>query len=278
MTTVKNNRTGAERLNDLVERAQQYGLTGQFGAEQYRRIIDSGLDEYPKNVPYFETVGWHDSGKSMFIANERLRRIAQNLIDCVPEHRHLQEAKILLLVRSDDGIRRKLEGGKKAVLGKGVEAREVDFVVWISGDWLDRLGVTKERGCEAEFDGAGLLGGWEPMQRTAALIDHELLHCGAKILGEFVRRKDLEKKVERLGAAFIEVCEDIVCEATDSVLVRFYDVDGGFKFCMRKHDVEEFHGVACRHGSWNRQLGRLVDAIVHPDPQKELPLGDGGEA
>jgi hypothetical protein len=74
-----------------------------------------------------------------------------------------------------------------------------------------------------------------------------------------------------MGVRHVETCEDIT-DSDDKVFVRYYVLSdkkpapGGYQFCMRKHDIEEFTSVAARHGSWERQLGRLVDVIVKAEP------------
>ena len=39
---------------------------------------------------------------------------------------------------------------------------------------------------------------------------------------------------------------------------------------MRRHDLEEFHGVVARWGAWDRAVGRLVDVLVE---REKLPAG-----
>jgi len=226
-----------------------------------------------KNVLALESAGFDDGKTVWAVACAGLRAIAQNLIDHVDDHAHLQGAKILLLVKSSEAQKAKLAKGDRCVIGKASRANPqlkllsrigrgmeqmADFVVWLNGDWLDGVGATDDRGSECEL--GGLTDG---LRSAIALIDHELMHCSAKIAGEFVQPDELDAFVQDLGKSHIETCKDIT-KPDGSVLVRYYAKNkaGGYDFKMRRHDVEEFSGVVERHGAWDRCLRRLVDVIV----------------
>jgi len=211
-----------------------------------------------------------------------LRQIAQGLIDVVREHRHLQDARILLLVVEKPAMEKKLAEGKQVSIGKAAKARTLDrllssvktlddwrldddgveqahyeradFIIQLNGDWLEAIGWPLTDGSE---------------DIALAQIDHELCHCGAKIAGEFIKPAELAERVEALGDDHIETCEDVVRDG--AILVRYYwrGESGAYKWATRKHDVEEFHGVVERHGAWDSQLTKLVDVLVE---REDLPL------
>lgn len=222
--------------------------------------------------------GGFDVGKTIWsVACEQLRVIAQNLIDHIDDHRPLRTAQILLLVKSSPSQIKKLEAGEVCVLGKASKAsgqvkvlsrigrglgQAADFVVWLNGDWLDACGATQEGGtvCELYEDN-------ESLAMAIALIDHELMHCSAKIAGEFIAADALAGFVQDLGKDHIETCQDIK-RSDGAVLVRYFvkNKKGGYDFKMRKHNIEEFTAVIDRHGAWDRQLKRLIDVIVETEP------------
>jgi len=226
-----------------------------------------------------------------------LRQMAQGLIDEVREHRHLQDARLLLLVVEKPSAAKALEEGKRKSIGKAAKARSLDrllssvriideanapgpsrahyeradFIIRLNGDWLAAIGWPAGLGPPR---GAGKSRNVEPGTRNPedlalALIDHELCHCGAKIAGEFVKPADLAERVEALGDDHIETCEDVVRDG--AILVRYYwrGESGAYKWATRKHDVEEFHGVVERHGAWGSKLTKLVDVLVE---REDLPL------
>jgi len=218
------------------------------------------LSNVTKNILIVDIPEMGDEGSTIAIADQKIRSFAQNLIDGVGEHRHLQAASILFFCGHKDSEAKKLKKGQRIKAGSAAKADThtrflsqlfrgkkyiADWIVTISGDWLDAIKDADDRD-----------------RRLLALIDHKLLHCGAKITGEFVPDHLLKSFVEDLGKQFIETCEDIRNE-DDEPLVRYYDVDaaGNYQPTLRKHDVEEFEGVAERHGTWDRQLGRLVDSL-----------------
>ena len=217
-----------------------------------------------KNILFVDCDEYADDTQKINIADQQIRSFAQNLIDHEPEHRHLKGAAILMLCIHKDADAKKLKKGERIKAGYAAAANKhvrflsklfcgkqcrADWVLTISGDWLDAIDGTEDR------DG-----------RLLALIDHELLHCGAKIAGAFVPEDQVEAFVADLGkkqaGLHIETCTDIVND-DDEVLVRYYETDkkGNFQPTLRKHDVEEFEGVGARHGAWDRQIGRFVDVL-----------------
>jgi len=226
-----------------------------------------------------------------------LRQIAQGLIDEVPEHRHLRDARLLLVVVEKLSVAKALYDGKVVSIGKAAKARALDrllssvkvidetdadgaelahheradFIIRLNGDWLHAIGWAAGLGPPR---GAGKSRNVEPGTRNPedlalALIDHELCHCGAKIAGEFVKPADLAGFVEGLGDDHIETCQDV--KRDKAVLVRYYwrGESGDYAWVLRKHDVEEFHGVIERHGAWDSQLMKMVDVLV---AREDLPL------
>ncbi len=212
-----------------------------------------------------DTPGWSDDKTKIVVADEEIRAMAQNIIDCVAEHKHLRGARILILVKHNDAVRKKLAAGEWVSIGKAVKAKprdrvlariagdkiEMDFVITLSGDWLDTLNLMTEDG----------------LKSLAGLLDHELCHCGAKTAGEYVHVDSVDGYVEKLGKdRYVETCQDVK-NADGFLLVRFYVTKSGdYQFCIKKHEVEEFNGVARRHGAHTRQLGRLIDVLVKSEP------------
>lgn len=250
---------------------------------------------------------WSDGkGKTLSVAELHLRQMGQGIIDEIHEHRHLREARVLLVVEDSEAVADKLDAGQRVVIGKASRAnpfvrlltmpgetattalgapdgedtekkeekdsensvpsvvkRCADFVVKLSGDWLQR--AIAATGADGDDPAAA--------RPALALIDHELLHCGARIAGEFVPLDELDARKMQLGADLVEVCDDFERGSGEdrSVLVRWYHRDkaGRYQWCMRKHDVEEFEGVARRHGAWDRQLAHLVDVLVEDGQEQE---------
>jgi hypothetical protein len=231
-----------------------------------------------KNILALESDGFDDGKTVWTVACAQLRAIAQNLIEHVDDHYPLRTAKILLLVKSSESQKAKLEAGQPGVIGKACKANPqmkllsrigrgteqmADFVVWLNGDWLDACDATQSRGTECTLDGFT-----EGLAKAAALIDHELMHCSAKIAGVFVAPDLVDEFVQDFGKDYIETCTDITRSKDDAVLIRYFtkNKSGGYDFKMRKHDVEEFTGIVERHGAWDRRLQRLVDVIEELEP------------
>lgn len=231
-----------------------------------------------KNVLALETAGFDDGKTQWTVACAELRSITQNIIEHIDDHFPLRQAKILLLIKTSDSAKAKLQAGEQVVCGKASKANHqtklltrigrgtdaaADFVVWLNGDYLDSVGATDERGNECELGDLT-----EGLRTAAALIDHELMHCSAKIAGTFVVPDQLDGFVQDLGKDHIETCEDITRPKDDAVMVRYFAKNkaGGYDFKMRKHDIEEFNGIVARHGAWDRKLERLVDVITESEP------------
>lgn len=201
------------------------------------------------------------------VAPQPLRQMAQGLIDAIPEHRHLKNARILLLVRWSKTAAKKIEAGERVTLGRAAKTSAVarlltllaepmgeaaDFVVWLAGENLDRVAEI-----DREVKAIGLVGA-DP----SPLIDHELSHCGAKVIGKFVEAEKLDAFKNEKAGDFIEEVRDVTDDA-GRILCRFYarDKEGGYIWQLRRHDLEEFNGVADRHGRWDRQVGRFCDCV-----------------
>jgi hypothetical protein len=73
----------------------------------------------------------------------------------------------------------------------------------------------------------------------------------------------VDAKKVALGERYIDTRTDIK-DDKGRVLVRYQYADalGRFTWKMRKHDLEEFAGVAERHGCWDSALKDLVDAVA----------------
>jgi len=228
-----------------------------------------------KNIIFPESSGYDDGKKQISVADDYLRSYAQNLIEHVSEHRHLKGAKILLLISTSDSTEGKSAKGQKISVGRAKKASAMikflaglglangdkpDFIIFLDGDYLDIIGATTDKGLKSTTEGMGL-------NKVLALIDHELLHCGAKITGEFVHPSELGGFIQDLGTRHIETCDDIKRESDGSVMVRYYQTDGnGYVYTIRHHDIEEFQGVIKRHGAKDREIGRLIDNLVTSEP------------
>lgn len=210
-----------------------------------------------------------DGNKKLFVAPVEICSWAQNLISDTAEHAHLRKAQVLLLIKVDPAVGKKLKNAERVAIGKaqmpsmtgkllsgaGHDAIHADFVVMLSGDWLQGIGVLDD---EFKFDVQDLA----TMAKAMALIDHELMHCSAKRVGQYIADKDLPLFLKDVGPRHIETCDDIKNEDGDK-LVRYYALDkcGHFTWKMRKHDITEFLGVIDRFGKWDRSIARLVDEI-----------------
>ncbi len=235
------------------------------------------------NVLALDGADYDDGKRSLAVAPAEMRRTAQQIIDATDEHRHLKMggACILLMVERAAGVAGKLTAGERVSIGKawkarprdkvlaglaGKDAARVDFLIKLSGDWLALV---------AEAEGAeGALG------KLAALIDHELCHCGAKVAGEFLEPEKVPERRRALGEDLIEVRDDFR-DAEHRCLIRYYarTKDGELTWKLRKHDVEEFHGVIARRGAWCTPLSKLVD-VLHSGPAEPLfeTAAEGEEA
>lgn len=207
-------------------------------------------------------------------AVDELLRLCQAVVDTVDEHRHLRQARILLLMRYAEKDEGAFKTGGRVHLGKAGKANPMarmlsrqaktppaDFVVWLNAAWLERIGILYRDEKENWLFDAD-----QPRRQAVALIDHELSHCGAKIVGKYIAPDNLALQQKDLGPDLIEVREDIT-DADGNVLVRFYKRDGrDYSWCIRKHDVEEFTEVVSRHGAWKSDLKDLCDELVESEP------------
>jgi len=216
-------------------------------------------------------------------ADKRFCDLAQNIIDSFDEHIHLRKARILLLVRHSDSDKKKLEAGTKISVGHAkkmncklralmaslcsvsltakskIKSQTADFVVTLSGDWLDGVGAL----CEGKE-----LEDCEGVRKAAALIDHELSHCSAVIAGKTVSEEGAAIEIESLSDAFLERCDGVA--GPGNVFIRYYKLKNGrYQWKMRKHDLEEFTGVVKRHGPWDKTLRKLVDVIEEWTPEEK---------
>ncbi len=265
-------------------------------AERSNGLLDALIKpiKLTPNVPPFERRPYNDGKKIIMPALPVLRGIAQRIIDGIDDHRHLKCARVLMTLTSSEADRRKLARGERvkssarkvtplmrmlaappaapvteAETKKQKADREkeekvfgvlpgFDFLVDLQADLLKRAGAL-----DGEVEGLRL---------AAALIDHELSHCGQKIAGTFVPRAELADFVADLGDAHEETCNDLT-DDDGKVLVRYrvFGDDGRPAFVMRPHDLEEFAAVVGRWGRWHRQVGELVDQVIDYDRHR-LPL------
>ncbi len=217
-----------------------------------------------------------DGKQTIAVANGHLRGFAQGLIDNVDNHRHLKQAQILLLVKTMASTAKKIERGEVFTAGQASKTspmtkmlscigsapkHQADFVVWISGDWMDAIGITEKGGAEIVVTTDELTA------KAIALIDHELMHCAAKIAGEYIDPDVLHSFREGLGDRHIETCPEIVNDK-DHVLVRyeFCNTEGKPEFKIRKHDIEEFNDIIARHGAWDAKIEKMVDVMIEHQP------------
>lgn len=240
----------------------------------YNAIIDER--KKTKNILNPLAAEFSNRTESISVACSHLQGFAQGIIDNIPQHKHLRKARILLLVRSAKGDAKKLERGESISAGKAGKANAItqllacigssalhraDFIVKLSGDWMDRVGFTQNGG--TEVDGVDR----EIISKVIALIDHELCHCDVKVAGEYVG-DDLREEFEKdLGDRHIETCHDDT-NGKGETLIRYMHADnaGKITFKTRKHDITEFAGVIARHGAWNRNLAGMVDVMIEHQP------------
>ncbi len=220
------------------------------------------------NIFIPNTPGIDDGSKRLFVAPTAICDWTQNLINLIPEHAHLKEAIVLVLIKSDPGVAKKITNGEIIVAGKASMATEkvkmlaatdkektaVNFVITLTGQWLQSIKLMdNEYGIIADDIAT--------IARAMALIDHELLHCGATVVGEFIAPNLQAEFMKNIKGRHIETCKDITNDEGDE-LVRYYKIKKKkFIWKMRPHDIQEFNGIPARWGSCNRQLSRLVDEI-----------------
>ena len=138
---------------------------------------------------------------------------------------------------------------------------QADFIVSLSGDWLDAVGATENGGAEFQVTDE------ETTIKAVALIDHELCHCDVKVAGEYVDPETVQTFREGLGDRHIETCPDIT-NKKGHVLVRYQHTDesGKLSFTKRRHDFEEFNGVIARYGVWDNSVAKMVDVMIEHQP------------
>lgn len=220
-----------------------------------------------KNILMPDIPAFNSGKQQLAVACPDLCSLAQNIIDEIPEHRHLKSAIILLLVRTTEKKKhgRRIGYAAKAKLREKFLSRygnsiidAIDFVIWLDGDWLAETGGAINRGHDIKADNP------EGIRKVIGLLDHELLHCGAKIAGEFVAKEDVGQYVSDLGMRHIETIADDSRNDPDEVLVRYYCVNKDKKHIwkIRKHDIEEFEGAIKRNGKWNDSIDRAVDVLI----------------
>lgn len=265
--------------------------------ERSQKLLDKLLRTrgLTPNVPPFERQVYNDGKRAVAPAGKDLRALAQNIIDQVDEHRHLRTARVLLLVESSEATAKKLAKGERVCIGRAYRSSPIqrvlssslaseaeqkkpkgdterrlskeldpplpgfDFIVKLCGDWLEMVGY--------------FAGEESGIKSAAALIDHELLHCGVKIAGEFVERARLGAMVKDLGDLHVETCDDMQ-DDEGRILVRYQvrDEAGRFAWKLRQHDLEEFCGVVDRWGAWKRDVGELVDVVIKRKDSDAAPL------
>ncbi len=222
------------------------------------------------NILRPDVPGLANKGKRLFIAPMEICTWAQNIINRIPEHRHLKEATVMLLISTSPGVAKKLRNGEIVTVGKAAKAGDKekmlsmmgskdaspDFIITLSGDWLRTAGILdddlKVRDCDLATASRGM-----------SLVDHELLHCGANIAGQFIAPDLQDEFIKQLGGRHIETCKDVLADdGSGDELVRYYQIkDKKYIWKMRKHDIQEFFGVVDRWGKSNRQVGKLVDVV-----------------
>jgi len=228
---------------------------------------------------------WRDGEKSLFLAGDAPRACAQNLIDALDAHKHLREAKLLVLFRM--GIKANADGlvelGKasKATPYLKLLAGEPDFILTLNGEaWA----AATER---------------NDHRLLVALVDHELTHCGATVAGKFIADgKELLDFVKCLGGDHVETCDD-VRDNKGRVLVRYLKRRGEIKpalagkpavagkpgdddyaeqpfaWRIRKHDIQDFCDVVERWGAWTEIHKRIIDVMEKAEPQTPLLTATG---
>lgn len=249
------------------EASADFGRRCRKAVRDVRKARAAGmpLPRTTPNVVAPERAAVVDGDKSLAVAAEDLRQLVQWIIERVPEHAHLKEARIVVLAREGakmnaDGI---LELGKarKASTLVRLGLERADFVLSFNADRWEALGP----------------------QERAALVDHEISHCGVTVAGKYVAQKNLAGFVAALGADHIETC----LQMTDNrgrILVRYRrrnEETGRLAWRIRKHDIEEFGAVLARWGRASlggQRIGPIVDEWDEADDgQMQLPM-EGGEA
>ncbi|HUX16643.1 MAG TPA: putative metallopeptidase, partial [Phycisphaerae bacterium] len=195
---------------------------------------------------------------------------AQRLIDTVADHRHLRQARIVLLWtggKTPDGDGRlELGHARKANARDWIGLDRPDFLVELNAEaWWDQEPDPDQ---EADRPAADAWRG--------ALVDHELSHCSVTVAGRYVKAEHVAAFVVDVGADHVQTHLDRRDEK-GRALVRYWRRRGPIKpgqadyhaqplaWRMRKHDVEEFSAVAGRWGWRAIGVAALVDVMDRPD-------------
>lgn len=226
-----------------------------------------------ENIVEIDGPGYRDDKVHLYPAPPPIRRLAQELIDTIPEHRHLRKAKILLLIRTSESDKGgKPEKPKRISLGHakkttpilkalaslaGKKIERPDFFVTLTGAWLEEIGLIGE--VPGQVAAAPKP---EALRQLRGLLDHELSHCGVVIAWQFIAPDGVALFVKGLGDRWIETRTEIK-DSEDNVLVRYMkaDDDNQIKYKVRKHEVEDFPGVIERNGAWCPGAAALVDVV-----------------
>ena len=127
-------------------------------------------------------------------------------------HHDIRKAKVALMWR----IAYKPDKDGHLILGKCHKVSDLDKEL---SKWDFVILLNKEVWNDPKFTD----------KKKAALLDHELMHCG-----KVENKNGHSKKDER----------------------------GRYVFRTRKHDVEEFHDIVKRHGIWKRDLEIFAEQLL----------------
>jgi len=208
-----------------------------------------------KNVLNYDVPEYSDGKTTLFMANPDICSMVQNLIDQIPEHRHLKGSNILILVKTVADQNENAAGCFARVIKAGPKDRffaclmrdakpesAPDFIIIFSGNALDAEGITSDGGhacplLEVDY------------HKALSIIDHELLHCGAKTVADYASPSEIHDFIKDLGLRYIKTLNEFKRDSDGAVLVVYYVTDNnGYIYNIRKHDVQEFQGVIERHG------------------------------
>ncbi len=203
---------------------------------------------------------WEQGDKAMELAVPAVRELAQNLIDRFDRHGHLREAQVLLLMVSG----KKADGDGRLELGKARKANNLLQFLSNAGsqpcvDFLVELNIDQ----------------WPDLsdRQKAALLDHELTHCGVTIGGTILAEGKVQAFVNRLGEDHIDSCD----MGEGKTLVRYRKRKGKAKpgteaygeqplvYRIRKHDIEEFVEVWGQWGAYTKTHQRVVHCMEKLD-------------
>lgn len=249
-----------------------------------------------------------DGAKSLAVAGEDLRAWTQNLIDLIADHYPLREARVLVVIEHSAATGDQLRDPKSREpvrIGKAQRAnpmvklltqpppppappqgdntpepsasdpvvelfgRCADFVLRLSGDWLD-MRLDEEAGPDALAQGR---------RAVLALIDHELMHCSAKVAGKLYPSVDQARlQAGGHGKDFLEVVEVAQPDGQGPAgLLLWYHRgdDGRLRFKIRRHDLEEFQSIIRRHGAWKMDVEQFCDVLI--EEGRDTPAAEDAE-